>query len=615
MAMTQQQFDALVARLEKSALRHPGLYKLRLGALATFGYLYILTVVVLLIVAAAFVLVFGKALAAKLALLLLALVGVALKSLWVKIQSPTGLALAHRDYPALFAAIDDVRTAAKAPRAHVVLLTNDVNAAIVQVPRLGMFGWQKNYLILGLPLLQLLSLDEFKAVLAHEFGHLSGAHGRFGAWIYRLRTSWSRLADTLRARQQRGSFLFVPFFEWFAPTFAAYSFVQARMQEYEADRTAAERHGGQSLANALIRLRLKDQDLAQTYWPSVYKAADESPTPAATPYRGLLGPEPRGFLPSAPEQLRTALERQTSTADTHPCLRDRIAALNVPSDVPPPLDTTAAVALLGGRLGALVEHFDAEWRKNVSDWWTKRHQHVQTSRHKLAEYGAKAQTALSDAELFEHAQLTEEFVGREQAAEIFRQLAERGTNHLGARYALARLRLLQGDEAAIAALEEIMAQHSDAVLPACELIVEHLRTHGREADAKPYIERYVAQRDRALKQRSERLSVRTTDEFEPHSLSAESFLKLEHELDRRNDVEAAYLVQKKTAPGEAAVHIVGVKRRSRLFRFEKTEADAKLINTLANEIDVPENLLWVSVNGNQKKFAKIFKKVPRSRIK
>ena len=342
MAMTQQQFDSLVARLEKSAARHPGLYKLRLGFFATLGYLYIFVVVALLLVASAVVLVLGKALAAKLAIALLVLVGVALRSLWVKIDPPTGLELTRRDYPTLFGALDEIRLVANAPRAHVVLLTNDLNAAINQVPRLGMFGWQTNYLLLGLPLMQMLSLDEFEAVLAHEFGHLSGAHGRFGAWIYRLRTSWGRLADTLRAREHWGSFLFVPFFAWFAPTFAAYSFVQARMQEYEADRAAASRHGGQALANALIRLDLKGQELAQRYWPGVYKAADEMPSPAGAPYRGLLGPESRGFLPSAPEQLRHSLERETSTADTHPSLRDRVAAMKVEAGVPPPFEVSAA---------------------------------------------------------------------------------------------------------------------------------------------------------------------------------------------------------------------------------------------------------------------------------
>src|SRR5690606_25897917 len=170
---------------------------------------------------------------------------------------------------------------------------------IVQVPRLGLFGWQKNYLILGLPLMQLLSLDEFKAVLAHEFGHLSGAHGRFGAWIYRVRTGWARLNEWRQQQRRWGSFVFVPCCGWCAPKFAAYSFVQARRQEYEADQLAAEALGADAIGRALVRLNLKARELSERYWPTVYAAADRDPTPTVAPFAALLAPELRGFLPDA----------------------------------------------------------------------------------------------------------------------------------------------------------------------------------------------------------------------------------------------------------------------------------------------------------------------------
>ena len=338
MAITQQQFDDLVTRLEQDAGRSPKGYKLRLGAFALLGYVYIFGVLLLLLaaIAAIFaVIVAGKnAVVLKLVIPIVVLVGVVLKSLWVKLGAPQGRRLTRREHPRLFEVVDDVRRAAGAPPAHEILLTNDLNAAVVQVPRLGLFGWQKNYLILGLPLLQILSLDELRAVLAHEFGHLSGAHGRFGAWIYRVRAGWSRLNESLQREEHWGQFLFVPFFNWYAPRFTAYSFVQARQQEYEADRLAAESVGAAQLANALVRLNLKAEELELSYWPSIFRAADDQPTPDVAPFRGLMSAERRSFLPQAAEQLRQALEQKTSTADTHPCLRDRLAAIRRPARRP-----------------------------------------------------------------------------------------------------------------------------------------------------------------------------------------------------------------------------------------------------------------------------------------
>jgi Zn-dependent protease with chaperone function len=620
MPLTQDQFDALVARLEAEAARNPAAYKLKLGAFASLGYLYIFGVLLLLIAASAalaMALFASKGLALlvkKLVIPIVVLIWVVLKSLWVKLEAPKGLALARRDHPALFAAIEEVRRAARAPKAHVVLLTNELNAAIVQVPRLGMFGWQKNYLILGLPLMQLMSPAELKAVLAHEFGHLSGAHGRFGAWIYRVRAGWARLDETLRAQSHWGSFMFVPFFGWFAPKFAAYSFVQARRQEYEADRLAAETIGAAPLTSALVRLDLKAEELARHYWPGIYAEADQNPVPSASPYGGLLVPERRGFLPQAPEQLSHALARATSTADTHPCLKDRVAAMRLAAEVPPPVAESAAEALFGTKLGSLVEHFDAEWRASVSDWWQGRHAHVQNGRQKLQTYRGQPATELGDDALFEYAQLAEEFEGAESAFPLFETLAARESKPVGARFAHARLLLDRGDAAGIALLEALMAERPDAIRPACDTIVGFLRAHGREAETQPYIDRYWQRAEIEEKARAERETLRADDAWLPGMLSPDSLARLTETLARHANVKAAYLVQKTLPAGEAPLHVLGVVRKSRMLRFESGTADRDLVQALANEVRIPEEMVFLPLNDDNKKFLKRFKKVEGAKV-
>ena len=130
--------------------------------------------------------------------------------------------------PKLFELIDEVCSQVDGPRLHNVLLTEDFNAGIVQTPRLGPFGWQRNHLLIGLPLLQALSPAEFRAVLGHEYGHLSGNHGRFSGWIYRVRQTWTQLLTTLHEQRRHFSFIFEWFLDWYAPFFNAYSFVLAR---------------------------------------------------------------------------------------------------------------------------------------------------------------------------------------------------------------------------------------------------------------------------------------------------------------------------------------------------------------------------------------------------
>src|SRR4029078_11357063 len=105
--------------------------------------------------------------------------------------------LSREQAPKLFAVLEEIRTALNCSPFHHVLLIGEHNAAVVQVPRLGVFGWHRNYLLIGLPLLQSLGPDEFKAVMAHEFAHSSRGHGSFGNWLYRMRRSWDQIFEQM----------------------------------------------------------------------------------------------------------------------------------------------------------------------------------------------------------------------------------------------------------------------------------------------------------------------------------------------------------------------------------------------------------------------------------
>ncbi len=182
---------------------------------AALGYGYLFAVVIGLLVTVYVVIwamiAFGHAFLFKLVWLPLVLAWLVLKSMWITISPPDGKRI-HRDQtPELFDVIAEVRAAIAGPHVHNVLLSDEFNAGIVQVPKFGMFGWSSNYLVVGVPLLKAIGPDEFRAVIAHEFGHLSGRHGRFAGWIYRIRQSWIQLLTNIQQERHYASFIF----DWF----------------------------------------------------------------------------------------------------------------------------------------------------------------------------------------------------------------------------------------------------------------------------------------------------------------------------------------------------------------------------------------------------------------
>ena len=229
--MNAEEFEALVGRLEREQADDPARYRRKVVLLAAAGYAYV-AVVLLVAVGLLFAsLAYTKnnAIAAKYIWVVGLFVFFVIRAMWVRLEAPQGREITRRESPTLFSLLDQLRRALKVDvRFDHVLLTDEFNAAVVQIPRLGILGWHRNYLIIGLPLMKALTRKQLAAVLAHELGHLAGGHGRLGNWIYRLRLGWSRLGEMLEQTESMANYIFRPFFKRYVPYFSAVSFPLAR---------------------------------------------------------------------------------------------------------------------------------------------------------------------------------------------------------------------------------------------------------------------------------------------------------------------------------------------------------------------------------------------------
>jgi Zn-dependent protease with chaperone function len=501
--MNQEKFSALVDRLEGYARKHPTAYKIRVGMLAAIGYIYIFVIVtvLLLLISAVLVYVGFNWLVIKILWIPLVLTGIALRSLWVSFPEPDGLHLKYEDVPALFDLVREIESAIGSPRVHHILLADDFNAAVVQIPRLGFFGWQKNYLLLGLPIMQALSPEEFRAVIAHELGHLSGAHSRFAGWIYRVRQTWVQLVTRLQEERRHGSFIFERFLNWYAPFFNAYSFVLARAQEYEADARAVELAGGDHAARALINLELKGRFLEEDFWPKFYRQADTQSEPPADVFTQFVSATQRQ-LPqdTARKWFLQVLAVPTGYEDTHPSLADRLAAIGYPRSSAPDAEYQQKLLSSTGTngenaaqyyLGQIAESFMSSrnrwWKEQVAPLWRERYKYVQEAQQRLQKLRAKEQAQpLTVEEQWEMVRCLAETQGSAAALPKVHEMISACPDHAGANFALGQILIEQNDEVGIEYLEKAMSLEPDTVLPGCELIYLFLKEQERDKEAESY---------------------------------------------------------------------------------------------------------------------------------
>jgi Zn-dependent protease with chaperone function len=560
--MLEAHFRELVEELEVSAQQSDVGYRLRVALLAALGYLYVVGVVALLL--GALWLVFlavkdGRHLALlKLAIpmALLALVG--LRALWVRLEPPEGTPLTREEAPQLFELLDRIRKRLKGPPIHQVVVDPEYNAAIVQHPRLGLLGGGRNYLIIGLPLMQTLSVEQFAAVLSHEYGHLSGAHGHFASWIYRVRMTWARILDALHARPVWGSGVFLHFFDWYVPYFAAYTFVLARSNEYEADRAAADVAGARAAADALAQVEVGARFFDGHFWPKYLGGADKSPVPVFLPYSqlplslhvGLEGADAEAWL-------KAALLEETGITDTHPCLKDRLEALGEAPRVPGKPETPAARVLLGPQLGKLVGGFDKAWAKENLREWGERHREGQALKTRAEEISAKAKSgaALNAAEWHDFARACERFATEEKAEAYYRKAIEVVPRHHESHLALGRLLLRRRDAKGIPHLDKAIAGGGDAALEASMMAARFLRESGRPRDAERYETKSMAHMAREEEKAVQRVLLMPDDNYAAHGLSDKELALCRAAFRRLPRVYEAHAVRK-VLPGAGELHLV-----------------------------------------------------------
>lgn len=249
-----------------------------------------------------------------------------------------GPVLAYTDAPLLFSAVNEVSRKLGVKPPGQVRLT--------YLPCCGVVAWGRSQaLILGLPLLRVLSLGELRAILAHELAHLARGDAtraaRSARFVEGLREAIDRAGTAARG----------PLGAWARICHRAAERLIgpiARGQESRADRSAAAIAGGSAAASALVKVAL-----VQPLFREVLERYDPADPETPNLYAFF-----RSFWFRIPAETHTAMRLriligmpgQPSNDPAHPPLPDRLALLQAypdPVSQSSASDSTPAAACLG----------------------------------------------------------------------------------------------------------------------------------------------------------------------------------------------------------------------------------------------------------------------------
>jgi hypothetical protein len=356
-----------------------------------------------------------------------------------------------------------------------------------------LLGGYRNYLILGLPLLDAVSTQEILSVIAHEYGHLSGGHGKLSRWIYRQRFTFDTLYEHACDRRESNMVngVLAGMLDWFAPYYNAYTFVLSRQNEYEADAMSSRIAGTEAAASALIRINLLANWLHGSFWPKLYAQSAQHETPPIMPYvamRKLLTMTMDEW--ATKERLNEVWKAESDVYDTHPCLNERVTAMDQSPVLPSIPKTCAADALLGRFSPELVREFDGKWWSGEKDKWQKYHRRYSRSNSRIAELESKPVGELSVSEAQEFALLLVEFRSAKAAKYVLEDLLGRsGERYPKPVYFYGRALLDEGDAKGLDYLEEALRLSPSMLEDCAKAGYQFLYDKQNETAAEAWLER------------------------------------------------------------------------------------------------------------------------------
>jgi heat shock protein HtpX len=248
------------------------------------------------------------------------------------------------EQPRLFEEIRRVADATGSPMPREVYVVPDLNAGVAHIGGFAGIG-ARPIMMVGLPLIAVLTVSELSGVIAHEFGHYVGGETKLAPVIYRTREAIGRtVLSLMRSPHVFSRMLFYPF-ALYGRMYLLTTQAISRRQELDADLMAARVAGGDSLERGLVKTHVAGLALDAYMYGELgaLLAAGYRPPLVEGFLRFLEGERTTDALQSVDEALRSGT---SDPYDSHPSHKERLDALRGTKPRPARHPDPAATELL-----------------------------------------------------------------------------------------------------------------------------------------------------------------------------------------------------------------------------------------------------------------------------
>lgn len=407
---------SLAQGVENFAARHPHLYLLGATLVAISGYVVLALIPVFAVMAYQAGVQLAQAPATPEAWPVVGVYGLVSGALLlmglriVKMDYPEikGLPVERLLVPELFNTIEETRKYYKYPKFSEVILTDQHEMRIREIPIMGLPFWSRKTLVIGLPYLQLLGPKHFRCQLARLMAQQTRHSGRSTSQLFRAHNIWLQYHEAFNSKHRIGDLPLRWFANIYTPILELVALPGIRLNELAADTAVQQHIDDQDLFETIKYQAINDIFMKTYYLPRIRKMALHNPHALMEPI-SKLEQLAQSTLAKVNRQrwLNMCLEQTHSPEDKTPDLKQRMENIGQKRlrDVPV-IKASAAGLYLRNAKHDVYTIIDKLWRTTTLPRWVyerkDRHQHIKTIT-KLSKKSHKEKLSLK--EVFQYAQL------------------------------------------------------------------------------------------------------------------------------------------------------------------------------------------------------------------
>ncbi len=575
--MDLKKYYKKVYEIEKLASEYPGKYKRRLVAIALFGIISLIIVIVLGIVLAVLT-AMNRVIYPSILIILMELA--IIKVLFYKSKpDDCAIKLSKRKFPELYRHINEVSRKINGPKVDHIFVNLDINAAVNQ----SLF--RCNYLLIGYPLTLSMSHDQFLAVLAHELGHLSKDHSQTTNMIYRINQMWCNAASGGIIR----SLLLFPFTEFYVPLLERYSLVLMKKHEIDADAVSVAYSGPGCTAQSLGLLYAYSSLLDKKFNDKITTVVERNPdVPAEFSICRLFENTIMDEISSEElqEELKKNMRCGAMPYDSHPALKTRFAHIGAPTNIAlEKVSETAAKTLFAENYQLISDKLDDLYRKEVKKSWRSKHFYYQDCRKRLTELEVlKKDQELSEENYLEIIDVVATIDKNENALAIAEEAVSKYPENAAILFRYKGLMLEENDPRGEDILHEPHKNNLEQTYLFKDVIYDYLYRNGRIDELLEFISYIDENEDAAIQKLESSIETNPDGNYLPHNQSDGSLEPIIDIISKDKSIINAWLVKVDTSKNVGCpffLLLLNLKTSSRYL-----EAQDKYLE-LFDEVDFP----------------------------